>query len=356
MARESLLLTFLCCMAMGQTPAREAWERKLRPETLVRIESQAYGKTPDTLIDARAGQPVVDRKALGGRAIRKQVTIYFSPPGVPYSLDGPQMHLLLYLPAGKAKSPVFLGLNFNGNQSVGKDPGILTSDVWVKDPAGSGRLLKLPPDDATRGASAANWQVDKLIAAGYGLATIYFGDIEPDFEGGMRVGARSLFPDADRWSAVGVWAWGLSRALDYLRGDSGVDSAKIAAIGQGRLGNAALWAAAQDGRFALAAVSGYLPVDATDLPALIAPRPVYIAATASDPDADARAEFLSAVGAGRIYALYGEKGLGTDRMPPPSQPVMNDVGYHVRTGRRDVTEYDWDQYLAFAKMHWGEFK
>lgn len=330
-------------MATAQTPTREAWEQKLRPETMAAIE-RLYGKTPDTVIDARPGQPVVDRKALGGKAVRKQVTIHFSAHGIPYSLDGPQMHLLLYLPADKAKSPVFLGLNLNGNQSVGKDAGILTSDVWVKDPGGSGRLLKLPPDDATRGANAVSWQVDKLIAAGYGIATIYFGDIEPDFDGGMKFGARSLFPDAGGWSAIGALAWGLSRALDYLRTDSGVDSAKVAVIGQGRLGNAALWAAGQDTRFALVVASGYTPVPGAELPALIAPRPLYIAATQGDPNADPKAESLSAASAGRIYALFGSKGLGTD------------VGYHVRTGRHDVTEYDWDQFLAFAKMHWGESK
>jgi hypothetical protein len=321
---------------------------------MARIESQVYGKTPDTLIDARTGQPVVDRKALTGRAIRRQVAICFSPHGLPCSLDGPQMHLLLYLPAGRTKSPVFLGLNFNGNQSVGKDPGILASDVWVKDPAGSGRLRKLPPDDGTRGANAANWQVDKLLAAGFGLATVYYGDIEPDAEGGPTLGVRALFPEGDHWSAIGALAWGLSRALDYLRSDSGVDGAKIGVVGQGRLGNAALWAAAQDTRFALAIASGYMPVPGAELPALIAPRPVYLAAIEGDPNSDPKGEFLSAAGAGRVYALFGEKGLGADRMPPPSQPVMNDVGYHVRTGRHDVTEYDWDQYLAFARMHWGD--
>jgi hypothetical protein len=389
MARWVVFLTFVSVFAHAQT--LQNWEESRRPELIAIFEDQVYGKTPTSPPEMRIGETVVDRKALGGKAVRKQTTIYFSALN-----DGPQMHVLMYLPAGKAKSPVFVGLNFNGNQSVEKDPGILTSDVWVKDPAGSGKYLKLPPDDATRGANAANWQVAKLIAAGYGLVTIYYGDIEPDFNGGMKYGVRTLFPDPEQWCAMGAWAWGLSRAVDYLRTDPAVDGTKIAVIGHSRLGKAALWAAAQDPRFAIVIsnesgkggasllkhpagetidhlnnsfphwfgpnykqYNGHpekLPVDGGDLLALIAPRPLYVASAEGDLNSDPMGEFLSAAGVGKIYALFGKKGLGTDRMPAVEQPIMRDVGYHVRSGKHDVTAYDWDQYLAFADLHWGKQK
>lgn len=108
----------------------KTWTEKRRPELLAIFADQVYGKTPAAPPTLRTSEVVTDRKALNGKAIRKQVTIYFTPDDA-----GPQMHLLLYLPASsKTPSPVFLGLNFNGNHTVNADPGILATDVWVKDP------------------------------------------------------------------------------------------------------------------------------------------------------------------------------------------------------------------------------
>jgi hypothetical protein len=365
------------------------WNEKRRPELTAIFEDQVYGKTPSREIPLRTDKVVVDPKALGGKAIRKQVTIYFSERN-----DGPQLHLLIYLPAkATAPTPVFVGLNFGGNHTVNSDPKILSNDVWLKDPAGSGKWTKLPPDDRTDGAAAANWQIEKILEHGYGLATAYYGDIEPDFAGGMEFGVRPLFPDPQNWSALGAWAWGLSRIADYLRTDQAIDREHLALIGHSRLGKAALWAAAQDPRFTLVISNesgkggasllkrGYgetidhlntafphwfcpnykqytghpenLPVDGNELLALIAPRPLYVASAEGDPGSDPKGEFLSAASVGRVYQLFGEKGLGADHMPAVNQPIMHDVGYHVRDGKHDVTAFDWDQYLAFADLHWS---
>ena len=136
---------------------------------------------------------LIDRKALGGKAVRKQITISFN--GIE---DSPKIHLLLYVPAKtQGNAPAILGLNFNGNQTVDADPGIELPEIWIGDPAnpkGPRILVRAAAD--TRGKAASQWQVEKIIDRGYALATIYCGDIEPDFAGGIEYGVRAHVPRA----------------------------------------------------------------------------------------------------------------------------------------------------------------
>ena len=190
------------------------WKRR-RQEIIELFQANVYGRSPKK---ARAKFDVfdIDKSALGGKAIRKQVTIYFSA-----KKDGPKADLLIYIPTGASKPvPMFLTMNFWGNHQVINDPGIRLPDVWN---AKTHERHKASED--TRGRDK-EFEVGKILARGYGFATIYYQDIDPDFKGGYVDGIRPLFfkpgqsePAREDWGAIGAWSYGLSRAMDYLEQD-----------------------------------------------------------------------------------------------------------------------------------------
>ncbi len=371
-------------------PVRTAkdWTKERRPELMALFETHVYGRSPQAPKRFQYEVFDVDSNALGGKAIRKQVTIYFTP-----DKQGPKEELLIYLPVNApGPVPVMLSLNFSGNQSVTKDPKVKLATVYHPKTHEKGQA----PEDS-RGRDTG-FDVEKILARGYGFATVCYQDTEPDFKGGYVHGIRPLFfergqtePAPEEWGAIGAWSYGLSRALDYLEKEKAVDASRVAVMGHSRLGKAVLWAGALDTRFAmvLSSLSGEggaslarrnygervrnlarafpywfcanftqyvdressLPVDAHTLIALNAPRPVYITGAEDDKWGDPKGEFLACVGAGPVYRLLGAQGLGTDQMPALNQPVMGGIGYHYRTGKHEVTAFDWDQFLAFADKH-----
>ena len=369
------------------------WRKKRRPEVLHLFETHVYGRSPGRPKTLLFGVTSLDRQALGGQATRKEVTVWFSG-----RKDGPKMDLLLYVPNGGARPvPAFLGLNFGGNHAIHPDPGITLSKQWMRESRGEG-VVEHRATEAARGTESSRWCVEKILARGYALATVYYGDLEPDFAEGWKQGVRSTVFAAgeppirpEESGAIGAWAWGLSRALDYLETDRDVDARRVAVMGHSRLGKTALWAGAQDERFAIvisndsgeggAALArrwfgetverintsfphwfcaqfktyntrvNALPVDQHLLIALMAPRPVYVASAAEDLWADPLGEFLSAQHAEGVYRLFGKEGLGTASQPAVNEPVGQTIGYHLRSGKHDVTDYDWEQYLSFADRH-----
>jgi (4-O-methyl)-D-glucuronate---lignin esterase len=370
----------------------DEWTSRRRPELLRLFETHVYGRAPQQKPKLEFKTTAEDKAALDGAAIRKEVTI-----DVATDTGHVPLHLLLYVPKSQQPAPVFLGLNFMGNQGVHSDPGIALAATWMRDRPNSG-IVEHRATDASRGKEAASFQIDDVIRRGYAVASMYCGDIEPDSPDAYSKGVRRLYArdgqvetDADEWGTLAAWAWGLSRALDYLATEPLVDAKRVAVWGHSRLGKAALWAGATDPRFALvisnesgcggAALSkriygetvgrinshfphwfcrnfqkyneneDALPIDQHQLIALIAPRPVYVASAEGDRWADPLGEFLAAKKAEPVYQLFSLAGLGTDEMPALEHPVGDTIGYHIRSGKHAVTAYDWQQYCNFADRH-----
>ncbi|HZO57544.1 MAG TPA: acetylxylan esterase [Bryobacteraceae bacterium] len=372
---------------LGPAKTAKDWTTKRRPEIFRLFEDQMFGVAPGKPKNM-SFEVLEQGTAFSGRAGRKQVQVAFDK-----GPNAPKMEILLYLPANaNGKVPVFLGLNFQGNHAVTLDPAVRVTRSWMRNVPGN------KSDESKRGAEASRWDIDAILAKGYGVATIYYGDIDPDYDDGYQNGVQPLFykpgqtkPAANEWGSIAAWAWGLSRALDYLETDPLVDSKRVAVVGHSRLGKTSLWAGAVDQRFALvisndsgaggASLSrriygeevrhlnksfphwfndnfkkyssneSALPFDQHMLIALMAPRPVYIASAVEDRWADPKGEFLSGVHATPAYKLFGKAGMPTTEMPGIEQPVMGTIGYHIRRGKHDVTSYDWEQFLKFAEMY-----
>jgi hypothetical protein len=362
------------------------WYRKRRPEIVRLFEENQFGRSPGRPADMSFDVFDKGSSALDAKAVRRQVTIFFSRDKA-----GPKMDLLIYLPAGAAKPvSLLLNLGFTANSSIADDPGIRPGEIWGRD------KKRVPAPNMAFG----RLNLRPFLDAGIGVASVYYGDIDPDFAGGAQLGVRGLTlkqgqtePAPDEWGSIAAWAWGLSRAMDYLETDSGVDAKRVAIVGVSRLGKTVLWAGARDPRFAmviascsgeggaalsrrnygetikhLTAPSRYpyqfcgnyqkygdhvdqFPVDGHMLLALIAPRPVLLQTGDADTWSDPKGEFLAAVAAGPVYQLLGKQGLGTDQMPAAGQAILHTIGYAMHAGGHGTLAADWDQFLKFMQMH-----
>ncbi|WP_435021686.1 acetylxylan esterase [Tundrisphaera sp. TA3] len=362
----------------------EQWRDVRRPELLEFFAREMYGRSPgrpEAMTIAAEAEPA---EALGGKAIREQVAIRLD--GRP---EGRTIHLLLYRPkAATVPVPAFLGINFQGNQSVNEDPAIIESKVKMAAPGG--KMVIFP-----RGSESRRWPLETIIDRGYAVATFARGDLDPDRKDGFAESVRSDFPDLqnrpDNFGGIAAWAWGLSRALDYLETHPAIDAKRVAAFGHSRLGKASLWAGATDERFALVIsnesgaggaklfrrASGesvrklntnfphwfcenfrkyndqdaMLPFDQHQVIALIAPRPAYVGSALEDKNADPEGEFAGIKSAEPAFRLLGVEGMPATAWPAVGEPSMGGIGYHVRPGVHDVTDFDWARYLDFADRH-----
>jgi hypothetical protein len=375
-------------------PVRDAktWVTKRRPEIVKLFATQQYGVAPgrpegESFEVVEQGTPALD-----GKAIRRQVTIHLSKDPT-----WPAIHLLVYLPsAAKKPVPMFFSINFGAIQNAVNDPGIAPQKVWVE----KTNSQVLPP--AGGGFGRINAQA--LLDAGFGVATFYYGDVDPDYATGFSNGIRARYTkpgqtgEADRapdaWGTIAAWAWGMSRVEDYFETDKDVDAKRVVIHGVSRLGKTVMWAGASDQRFAavIASCSGEggaalsrrdygetiahlmaptrypyqfaanyakyggfpdtAPMDANLLVALIAPRPLLLQTGSTDNWSDPKGEFLAAVAAGPVYKLLGKQDLGTDVWPAAKTPLFsNGLNYYMHEGGHGMVPTDWDIYVQFLKMH-----
>lgn len=346
----------------------ELWRSRRRSELLELFRSQVYGRVPvvrpvkqqfEVVTTAAESSPIPG-------AARKQVTI---------TLEGTKgrklpLQLHIFIPSKRQRpAPAFLLLCNRGDDNI----------------------------DPTRVKKSPFWPAEEIVARGYAAVALQVGEIAPDRDTKCTEGVFTLFDEKrgpDAWATIAAWAWGASHALDYLETDKDIDARRVAVVGHSRGGKTALWAGAEDERFALvisndsgctgAAITrgkkgeriadinkGFpywfcenykryngreedLPVDQHELLALIAPRPVYVASASEDTWADPESEFRACIAAEPVYRLFNLSGVGADHLPRPESPLHKGaIGYHLRTGKHDLTLYDWTCYLDFADGKWG---
>jgi hypothetical protein len=356
----------LLMMQNGQSVTSLAvWERERKPEILKLFEDNVYGEMPKD-IDNLSYEITNDKSdAMNGKAHLKEVTITVSK-GVNFV----DINLILFTPTNVKRAPVFLLINNRGKENT----------------------------DPTREAKSGFWPAEMLIDSGYAVAAFHVGDAAPDNAGTYQNGVLRLYPEiqgkANGMKAIGSWAWAASRVLDYFKMDPDVDFARVNLVGHSRGGKAALWAGAQDERFAMifSNCSGNtgaaparravgesvkdintrfphwfcdnykrfnddvtaLPVDQQMLIALIAPRPVYTTSATEDIWADPVGSYLSIVEAQSVYAFYQKKSALTPGPPTPNTPITYSIlGYHNREGIHNLTPYDWSCFIRFASYHFG---
>lgn len=366
----------------------KTWYEKRRPEIVRLFETQQYGRDPGRPKQESFELTDKGTAALNGAALRKQVTISFSKDP-----SWPKIHLLLYLPANAHKPvPMFFTINFTAVQNAVEDPGITAHEIW--NPKTNTRIM--PPGDRRFGRI----DVAALLQAGFGVATFYYGDVDPDYAGGFSNGIRARYLKAGQtergpedWGSIAAWAWGISRVEDYFETDKQIDAKRVAIHGVSRLGKTVMWAGAHDQRFAaviascsgeggaalshrnygetiahLTAPSRYpyqfaenyanwagfpdkAPMDAHMLIALIAPRPLLLQTGNTDYWSDPKGEFLAAVAAGPVYKLLGKDPLDTDVWPAAKTPILHDLAYYMHEGGHGMVPSDWNVYIEFLKMH-----
>lgn len=355
----------------GKVTTVEAWEKIRRPEILELYQNLFWGKRPlERPASLRFEREAPDAEILDGRAIRKRIRISYEGPGGQGSI-----HLLAFIP--KAARPVssFLLL-------------------------GAGGIADNTPDGMQM---TDGWPVKDLIGRGYAALAYGYRDLAPDTDDPTTNGSpKSVFDifgpnprTTNSWATLSAWAWGASRALDWIETEPLLDASHVAIVGHSRGGKAALCCGAMDPRFGLviANESGCggakfnrllvpgaeriytqvhynpdwfcqalwpfanreidLPFDAHELLALIAPRLLYIDSATIDPWSGAPGEFRSCVLASPAWELYGKQGLaGSDFFPPPEMPLPEGfIGYHLRSGHHGLTTYDWACFLDFADRH-----
>jgi hypothetical protein len=342
------------------------WERSRRGEILALFEDNIYGEMPGSYDSIRYSIINEDKLSMEGKAHLKEVSIE-----VFNQRKSVKINLVLFVPNNVAKPvPAFVLINNRGKENM----------------------------DPERRTKSDFWPAEVVVGAGYAMAAFHVDDLAPDNKDRFMNGVLQLYKEqleADNgMRAIGAWAWGASRVMDYFGSEELIDEKKVALVGHSRGGKASLWAAAQDERFAIcvtncsgntgaalarrqfgervAAINttfphwfnnnykkyndkeNLLPVDQHMLISLIAPRPVYATNASKDMWADPKGTFLSLKYAEPVFHLYGLKSALPKEAPAIDKPIIESpLAYHNRTGQHDLTVYDWTNFIKFADYHFG---
>lgn len=342
------------------------WEKMRCPEILRLFEDNIYGQMPTDFDKITFSVENENKLALEGKATLKQIAITVSR-----SQKSLTIHLIMFVPNKlKKRAPIFLVINHRGIRTM----------------------------DITRTKKDGFFPVEEVVDAGYAIAGFDVKDVAPDNKSTFIKGVFELYPEQltmnNGMGALGAWAWGASRVLDYFQKDKTIDSKKVMVVGHSRGGKAALWCGAQDKRVAIAIsndsgesgaalskrnygetikdimrtfpywfcknYSKYidmekdLPVDQHMLLALMAPRGVYVANASEDLWADPLGQYLSLLNAQPAFALYGCKTDLPLSMPSVNGQVLSsNMGFHNREGKHNMTLYDWNQFIIFANRYFN---
>jgi hypothetical protein len=359
--------------------ARTWWAQR-RPEIVEDFDREIYGRVPPNLPRVNWQVMSVVKEMNGDVAvITKNIIGHVDNSSYPaITVD---IQLTLTTPE-KTTAPVPVMME------LGLSPEILAA------------MAKRFPD-AFKAAPGFTWQ-QQVLARGWGYAVIIPTSVQADNGAGLTQGIIGLVNRGqprrpDDWGTLRAWAWGASRALDYFETDKSVDTKHVGIEGLSRYGKAALVTMAYDSRFAIAFVgssgaggakilrrnfgeqveniastSEYhwmagnflkyagpltandLPVDAHELIALCAPRPVFISSGSQQVEGgwvDAKGMFLGAVGAGPVYKLLGNKDLGTTLFPPMETALITgDIAFRQHSGGH-TTGPNWPTFLIFASRY-----
>lgn len=343
---------------------KKDWERLRRPEILKLFEDNIYGQMPKQFDSLKFSIVKEDKTSMAGRAHLREIAIEAFRKG-----KSVRINLVLFIP-NNVSNPVPAFLLINNRDKDNMDP--------------------------TRNIKSDFWPAEVIINSGYAVAAFHVGDLAPDNNDLFMNGVLQLYPEqfnADNgMRAIGSWAWGASRAMDYFEADPAIDEKRIVLVGHSRGGKSSLWAAAQDQRFAICVTNcsgntgaalarrqfgerisaindafphwfntnykkynnneNDLPVDQHMLISLIAPRPVYATNASEDLWADPAGTFLSLKNAEPVYALYGLKSTLPPDPPGIDKPIIiSPIAYHNREGKHNLTLYDWNNFIKFADHH-----
>lgn len=339
----------------------DEWMKVRRPELLELFRTNVFGRIPSTPYKMDFKVINEDKNAINGTATLKQVDITIRADEKSLVI-----HLTTFVPNNvQGAVPLFLLICNRGFDNI----------------------------DPTRKVKSEFWPVEEVIARGYGIAAFYNGDVDPDVFDNFKDGIHNLLdksprPD-DAWGTLAAWAWGASRCLDYLATDSGVAKDRVAVVGHSRGGKTALWAGAEDQRFAMvvanesgaggAAIArrrfgetvaklntsfphwfctnyrkynnneAAMPVDMHELIGLIAPRAVYIDAASEDLWGDPKGCYLALYNSLPVFRLLGIKSELPEAIPPlDKQVISGKVAFHIRPGEHNLMLQDWNFFMDFA--------